>query len=99
MAFEIHWLRRASNELDAIHQFYSEFASEQVAKRRIGIIIHSVDLLHTMPYLGRMDEDFTHIRSYRYLIVLTYKVYYFVEDDGVYIASIWDCRQGGAAFI
>ena len=100
MAFEIHWLRRASNELDAIHQFYSEFASEQVAKRRIGIIIHSVDLLQTMPYyLGRMDEDFTHIRSYRYLIVLTYKVYYFVEDDGVYIASIWDCRQGGAAFI
>jgi plasmid stabilization system protein ParE len=99
MAFEIHWLRRASNELDAIHQFYSEFASEQVAKRRIGIIIHSVDLLQTMPYLGRMDEDFTHIRSYRYLIVLTYKVYYFVEDDGVYIASILDCRQGGAAFI
>ena len=99
MAFEIHWLRRASNELDAIHQFYSEFASEQVAKRRIGIIIHSVDLLHTMPYLGRMDEDFTHIRSYRYLIVLTYKVYYFVEDYDVYIASIWDCRQGGAAFI
>lgn len=99
MAFEIHWLRRASNELDAIHQFYSEFASKQVAKRRIGIIIHSVDLLQTMPYLGRMDEDFTHIRSYRYLIVLTYKVYYFVEDDGVYIASIWDCRQGGAAFI
>ena len=99
MAFEIHWLRRASNELDAIHQFYSEFASEQVAKRRIGIIIHSVDLLQTIPYLGRMDEDFTHIRSYRYLIVLTYKVYYFVEDDGVYIASIWDCRQGGAAFI
>ena len=99
MAFEIHWLRRASNELDAIHQFYSEFASEQVAKRRIGIIIHSVDLLQTMPYLGRMDEDFTHIRSYRYLIVLTYKVYYFVEDDGVCIASIWDCRQGGAASI
>ena len=99
MAFEIHWLRRASNELDAIHQFYTEFASEQVAKRRIGKIIHSVDLLQTMPYLGRMDEDFTHIRSYRYLIVLTYKVYYFVEDDGVYIASIWDCRQGGAAFV
>ena len=99
MAFEIHWLRRASNELDAIHQFYSEFVSEQVAKSRIGQIIHSVDLLQTMPYLERMDEDFTHIRSYRYLIVLTYKVYYFVEDDGVYIASIWDCRQGGAALI
>ena len=99
MAYELHWLRRASNELDAIYQFYSEFASEQVAKRRIGKIIHSVDLLQTMPHLGKKDEDFTNIRSYRYLIVLTYKVYYFVEDDGIYIASIWDCRQGGAAFI
>ena len=98
MAYEIRWLRRASIELDAIYQFYSEFASEQVAKRRIGKIIHSVDLLQNMPYLGRQDEDFTHIRSYRYVVVLTYKVYYFVEDDGVYIASVWDCRQGGGAF-
>ena len=98
MAYEIHWLRRASNELDAIYQFYSEFANEQVAKRRIGIIIHSVDLLQDMPYLGKQDEDFTHIRSYRYVVVLTYKIYYFVEDDGIYIASVWDCRQGGGAF-
>jgi plasmid stabilization system protein ParE len=98
MVYELHWLRRASNELDDIYQFYKEFASEQVAKRRIGKIIHSADLLQTMPYLGRKDEDFTHIQPYRYLVVLTYKVYYFVEDDGVYIASIWDCRQGGAAF-
>ena len=99
MAYEIRWLRRASNELDAIYQFYCEFANEQVAKRRIGKIIHSIDLLQNMPYLGRQDEDFAHIRSYRYVVVLTYKVYYFVEDDGVYIASVWDCRQCGGAFI
>lgn len=99
MAYEIHWLRRASNELDAIHQFYCEFASKQVAKRRVGEIIHDVELLQNMPYLGREDEDFTHIRSYRYLVVLSYKVYYFIEDNDVYIASIWDCRQGSAAFL
>ena len=98
MACEIHWLRRASNELDAIYQFYCELASEKVAKRRIGKIIHSVDLLENMPFLGREDEDFVHIRPYRYVVVLTYKVYYFVEDGGVFIASIWDCRQGGTAF-
>ena len=98
MAYEIHWLRRASNELDAIYQFYCEFASEKVAKRRISKIIHSVDLLENMPFLGMEDEDFLHIRPYRYVVVLTYKVYYFVEDDGVFIASIWDCRQGGRDF-
>ena len=98
MVCEIHWLRRASNELDEIFQFYSEFASPQVARRRIDKIIHAIGNLHTMPFLGVQDEDFTEIRAYRYLVVLTYKVYYFIEDDYVYIASIWDCRQGGKAF-
>lgn len=96
--YKIHWLRRASTEIETIYRFYSEFASELVAKRRVGKIIHSVDFLKTMPYLGRKDEDFTHIREYRYLVVLSYKIYYFVENGCVYIASIWDCRQGGGAF-
>jgi plasmid stabilization system protein ParE len=98
MAFEIHWLRRASNELDTIFHFYNQFASERVARNRVGKIIHCIDLLETFPFIGQEDEDFTHIREYRYLVVLTYKVYYFVEDNNVYIASIWDCRQGGSAF-
>ena len=98
MAYKLFWLRRASNALDDIYQFYAELASVQVAKRRVGKIIEAVNHLQTMPYLGRKDEEFEHIRAYRYLIDLTYKVYYFIEDDGVYIASIWDCRQGGRAF-
>lgn len=98
MAFKVHWLKRASNELDDIFQFYSEFASPQVAKRRIGKITQVVGHLQTMPYLGRQDEDFTEIKAYRYLIVLSYKVYYFIVNEEVFIASIWDCRQGGKAF-
>jgi len=98
MAYKLFWLRRASNELDDIYQFYSELASVQVAKRRVGKIINAVNHLQAMPCLGRKDEEFEHVRAYRYLIVMTYKVYYFIEGDGVYIASIWDCRQGGRAF-
>ena len=62
------------------------------------MIVHLVDYLETMPFLGKKDEDFTQIMEYRYLVVLTYKIYYFVEDHNVYIASIWDCRQGMSAF-
>ena len=98
MVCEIHWLRRASDELEAIFQFYCRLAGEQVAKRRIGIIIHEVNYLESMPFLGKQDEEFTQIRKYRYLVVLAYKIYYFVEDDKVFVASIWDCRQGGKAF-
>lgn len=99
MGYEIHWLRRASVDLDSIYQFYKQLASEEVAVSRIGVIIRCVGLLETMPFLGREDEDFTHIRAYRYMVVLTYKVYYFVEKNNIYIASIWDCRQGGKTFV
>ena len=98
MVCEVHWLRRASDELEAIFQFYCHLAGEQVAKRRVGRIIHEVDHLESMPFLGKQDEEFTQIREYRYLVVLAYKIYYFVEDDKVFVASIWDCRQGGKAF-
>jgi len=98
MVYKILWLRQASNELDEIFQFYSKFASAQVAKRHVGIIIDSISKLQSMPNLGRKDENFQHIRTYRFLIVLTYKVYYFIEDNDIYIASIWDCRQGGSTF-
>lgn len=97
MAYKIHWLRRASNELSDIYKFYYRFASEQVAIRRISSIVHCVGHLEIMPYLGKEDEEFDLIRSYRYLVVLSYKIYYFIENDGIYIASIWDCRQGGGA--
>lgn len=60
MAFEIHWLRRATSDLNSIFQFYSQFAGEQVASRRIGKIVHCVDLLEAMSYLGKKDEEFAY---------------------------------------
>ena len=90
MVFKIHWLRQASNDIDAIFQFYTQFASKHVAQRRVGMIVRSVESLEKMPYLGRIDEEFSRGLCYRYLVVLTYRVYYFVEGDGVYIASVWD---------
>ena len=98
MAYEIHWLRRASDELEAIFQYYCFLAGEKAANNRIWMILHLVDHLETMPFLGKQDEEFIQIREYRYLVVLTYKIYYFVEEDNVYIASIWDCRLGMKAF-
>ena len=95
--YKIHWLRRASIELETIYRFYGQpFHILLVVAN--GKIIHSVGLLGKMPCLGKKDKDFTHIREYRYLVVLSYKIYYFIETDNVYIASIWDCRQGRSVF-
>ncbi len=51
-----------------------------------------------MPHIGHLDKDYPHTPSYRYLVVLDYRIYYFIEEQTVYIAAIWDCRQGSPVF-
>ena len=51
-----------------------------------------------MPNIGHLDEDHPHTPSYRYLVVLDYRIYYFIEEQTIYIAAIWDCRQGSPVF-
>ena len=98
MDYEIRWLRRASTELTKIYHYYEQVAGKKVAIRRLGRISESVLKLKDMPYLGVLDQDFPHEPNYRHLTVLDYKIYYFVDETVVYIASIWDCRQGSEAF-
>ena len=98
MDCEIRWLRRASNELTEIYNYYRFVAGSKVATKRLGIISQAVLRLKTMPNLGVLDEEFAHEPCYRHLTVLDYKIYYFVEDNIIYVASIWDCRHGHEAF-
>ena len=58
----------------------------------------SKELSKAIAKLNTVDENFQHTPSYRYLVVLDYRIYYFTEDQTVYIAAIWDCRQGGRVF-
>ena len=51
-----------------------------------------------MPNIGPIDEEFPHTPNYHYLVVMDYRIYYFVEEQTVFIAAIWDCRQGGDVF-
>lgn len=98
MAYSIHWLRRAEVDVNAIYLFYCQMASENVAKRRVSKILDTVEVLGYMPNIGRLDETYNHTPTYRYLTVLDYRIYYFLEGDKAVIAAIWDTRQGGRAF-
>lgn len=98
MTYKNHWLQRAVKDFDAIYVYYQQVAGEGVAKRRLSKILQATDAIAYMPQIGFVDEEFPHIPKYRYLVVLDYKIYYFVEESVVYIAAIWDCRQGSKAF-
>lgn len=98
MAYSIHWMRRAASDIENIYLFYREKANKDVALRRLQRIKRDISHLKSMPYIGPLEEDYHHTPTYRYLTVLDYRIYYFVEDEAVYIAAIWDCRQGGRVF-
>ena len=93
MAYKIHWLHRAEKDLDTIYQYYKLVASEDVAKRRLSKILQATDTIAYMPNIGPVDDDFPHIPKYHYFVAIDYKIYYFVEEQMIYIAAIWDCRQ------
>ncbi len=98
MAYNIHWTRRASSDIDSIFHFYSENASILVASRRLHKIKKDIAILKYMPNIGRLDDKYPHTPNYRYLNALDYRIYYFVEEKDVFIAAIWDYRQGGSTF-
>ena len=98
MAYKNHWLLRAAKDFDNIYQYYKQVAGEGVAKRRLSKILQATDAIVFMPNLGPIDNEFPHTPSYHYLVVLDYKIYYFVEEQTVFIAAIRDCRQGGKVF-
>ena len=98
MAYKNHWSPRASNDFDAIYTYYRDVANERVALNRLSKIIDATNILEYMPHIGQFDDKYPHTPSYRYLTVLDYRIYYFVEDTNVFIAAIWDCRQGGKVF-
>jgi len=84
--------------LQEIYLYYSGIANADVARRRIQSITRDVLTIKSMPNIGQIDLTYPHSPDYRYIVVLDYRIYYYVVDDTVRIASIWDCRQGGTAF-
>ena len=98
MAYSIQWTRRASSDIDHIYRFYLEKAGARIASSRLLKIKRDIAHLKSMPNIGPLDSDYPHTPTFRYLTVLSYKVYYFVEEQDVFIAAIWDCRQGGKDF-
>lgn len=94
MAAEVIWTEPALQELNDIYVYYSEHKSEIVAVKLFNTIVNAADRLGLFPEMGTTEELLKNRRKcYRSLIEGNYKVVYYVEDNNVYIALIWDCRQ------
>ena len=94
MATEVVWTEPALDELNGIYTYYSEYKSEATAVKLFNAIVDASDRLALFPEMGGIEELLKGRRkSYRSMIEGNYKIVYYIENNKVYIALVWDCRQ------
>lgn len=90
---KIQWLDTAKADLRLIRTYYMDNAGKKVMHNRIKKIMDSVELLSNNPLLGKEDKELNRSKQYRFLVCGDYKVYYYIRNNIIKIALIWDCRQ------
>ena len=76
---KIRWTEKASNHLQAIHEYISK-DSKTYATRFIKSLIKATTKLETMPYIGRIVPEFEN-HDFREVIYQNYRIVYRVVDN------------------
>lgn len=94
METRIIWLPSAFANLDNIFNFLAQ-KNENAAVRLVNKLYSSATLLKTFPQAGPLEYLLeSRQKAYRSLVVENhFKLIYYIENEVVYIAAIWDIRQ------
>jgi len=91
---KVFWTQRALNDLEDIFEYYKYNASLKVARKLVKEIVKSTIVIQHSPKIGKIEELLIdRIIEYRFLIVKNYKVIYWIEDNYVKVATVFDTRQ------
>lgn len=91
----IIWLPEAKQHLKDIYLFYKENRSLKAAVRVRAELYSSVLLVKEFPEMAPVEIFSTKTKEEYHSLVVTkyFKVVYFVNNQNIYIAAIFDCRQ------
>lgn len=91
---KIFWLKPALDDLRKIRAYYTDNAGLISTGKRIRKITESISCLSANPFLGKEAVEIKRpSQQYRYLVCGDYKVFYYIKNNVVKIAMLWDCRQ------
>ena len=94
MEVKIVWSELSERHLKDIFDYYSIKASPRVARRIINKIIDRVNILESNPFAGPKEELLSdYPEEFRYLVESNYKIIYWIKENLITIASVFDCRQ------
>jgi toxin ParE1/3/4 len=91
---EIVWSENAELQIKLISELYKFQASKRTAKNFVKEIISSTLILKKFPELGAPQEVMpSRSFDYRYILSGHYKLVYFISNQFIVIATIFDTRQ------
>jgi len=94
MEVSIEWSDLAEKQLRSIYDYFYIKASPSVAKRIINKIVQRVSILEKNSFVGPKEALLTdYPEEFRYLVESNYKIIYWVKENTITIASVFDCRQ------
>ncbi len=94
MEIKVFWTKTALNNLEDIFEYYKYKASIRVARKLVKGLVKSTLKLQESPQIGRKEELLIDRKfEYRFLVVGNYKIIYWIEDNYIKIATVFDCRQ------
>ena len=80
-----YWTAKAQKDLKEIAKYYNS---------KVRSIVKDAKLLAAQPFLGFREPLLEHkAEGFRSLISGNYKIVYFIKDEIVIIATLFDCRQ------
>lgn len=94
MEVKIEWSDLAEGQLRSIYDYLYVKAGPPIAKRLINRIVGKVSILKENPYLGQKEELLVdYPEGFRYLVEGNYKIIYWVQEQTITVAAVFDCRQ------
>lgn len=95
---QVKWSDNALEELSLILEYGALAFGERAAERLYGMLLENEARLATNPYIGKLEPLLKERpQGFRSLVVhKNYKLIYYIEDETVYIATLFDNRRNPA---
>lgn len=94
MEIKVFWTETALNNIEDIFEYYKFKASVRIARKLVKKLVKSTLQLQNSPKIGTKEELLANRKlEYRFLVVENYKIIYWIEDNYIKIATVFDCKQ------
>lgn len=91
---KVLWTDSAIEDLQAIHDYLEYSAGLKIANKITNSIVDKTILLEQNSGIGQVEELLKHkYEEIRYLVEGHYKIVYYLQQNLVIVATVFDCRQ------